>query len=176
MRTYTGKYKEGQRIHKFTLAEITDRTIDYCGKSLRLARIRCDCGTEKELPLQNIGGLKSCGCLSRLEPGESLLNHCYSLWRLGSKARNIEFSLEKDQVLDMIHKPCYYCGLPPSNKVSNRTRYFGGEDVRVSGLDRVDNEKGYIPGNVVPCCGRCNSIKNAVTLHIAKKMVEFASR
>lgn len=27
------------------------------------------------------------------------------------------------------------------------------------GLDRIENSKGYIISNVVPCCGSCNKIR-----------------
>jgi hypothetical protein len=28
-------------------------------------------------------------------------------------------------------------------------------------LDRKDNHLGYLPGNVAPCCGRCNAAKGS---------------
>jgi hypothetical protein len=40
--------------------------------------------------------------------------------------------------------PCHYCG----REVEQRL-----------GLDRVDNAKGYVPGNVVQCCTACNLMK-----------------
>jgi hypothetical protein len=30
------------------------------------------------------------------------------------------------------------------------------------GLDRLDNDIGYMSGNVVPCCGICNTTKNSM--------------
>ncbi len=29
-----------------------------------------------------------------------------------------------------------------------------------SGLDRIDNDQGYVPSNVLPCCQHCNRLKN----------------
>jgi len=53
-----------------------------------------------------------------------------------------------DSVMQLFEYPCVY----------------GGEDPAVTGhlngLDRVDNTKGYINGNVVPCCARHNREKN----------------
>tara|TARA_R110000822_G_scaffold63045_1_gene155137 strand:+ start:76 stop:567 length:492 start_codon:yes stop_codon:yes gene_type:complete len=40
-------------------------------------------------------------------------------------------------------KPCHYCGC----------------EIEVTGLDRKDNDKGYTPDNVVPCCRGCNRKK-----------------
>ena len=58
--------------------------------------------------------------------------------------RQIEFDLPLDYYTRLIKQPCYYCG-----QVT-----FGVE--AGGGLDRIDNEKGYIIGNVVQSCGECN--------------------
>jgi hypothetical protein len=31
-----------------------------------------------------------------------------------------------------------------------------------NGIDRVDNDKGYISDNCVPCCWKCNNMKNTM--------------
>jgi len=33
-----------------------------------------------------------------------------------------------------------------------------------NGLDRIDNEKGYLLDNVTPCCKICNQAKHALSL------------
>lgn len=43
--------------------------------------------------------------------------------------------------------PCFYCGVESAGM----------------GLDRFDNSKGYILGNVVACCAPCNRMKHAYT-------------
>jgi hypothetical protein len=66
--------------------------------------------------------------------------------------------------------PCTYCGKEPSNVFYVKYRTKGqlsrvpGMEIRYSGLDRVDSSKGYVHGNVVPCCGECNLLKNDGTL------------
>jgi hypothetical protein len=68
--------------------------------------------------------------------------------------------------------PCAYCGKKPSNiyRLSyvvggKRQRYTAPEmEIHYSGIDRVDSTKGYIHGNVVPCCGECNAMKSALPL------------
>ncbi|MDB4312163.1 HNH endonuclease [bacterium] len=57
-----------------------------------------------------------------------------------------EFSISDAEFVSMLDKPCEYCG----------------EDA--TGLDRVDNARGYSNDNVVPCCGVCNVMKNDLTL------------
>jgi len=47
--------------------------------------------------------------------------------------------------------PCVYC-----NNLLDNNSLFG------SGLDRIDNLKGYENENVVSCCKTCNMIKGEV--------------
>lgn len=58
-----------------------------------------------------------------------------------------EFNVSKEFYIDVISKPCYYCFKSLSNETG-------------SGLDRIDNNKGYLEDNVLPCCGNCNSIRS----------------
>lgn len=57
-----------------------------------------------------------------------------------------ECSLTLQEYSDLLAKSCYYCEepLPPS---------------RCTGLDRIDNSKGYSIDNVLPCCGDCNILR-----------------
>lgn len=64
--------------------------------------------------------------------------------------RNLEFLIDIDFYKDNIFdKECYYCG----------EKYDG------MGIDRIDNTKGYIKDNCVPCCGKCNSMKQQMTFN-----------
>lgn len=54
-----------------------------------------------------------------------------------------EFTLTLEQYKEIISQNCYYCN-------TNVSQFTG------SGLDRMDNEQGYILGNVVSCCPSCN--------------------
>lgn len=58
--------------------------------------------------------------------------------------RGIEFSITKDEFLLFWQKPCFYCD----------------GAIETVGLDRVDNARGYILGNVVSCCKTCNFSKH----------------
>jgi hypothetical protein len=60
-------------------------------------------------------------------------------YRVHSKVRHKKFELTKEYFIDLIQKPCYYCGTLPAN-----------------GIDRIDNNEGYIITNSLPCCGDCN--------------------
>jgi hypothetical protein len=63
----------------------------------------------------------------------------------------------------MIKGHCSYCGSEPRNVA----KAFNG-DFGYNGLDRIDNTKGYEPGNVVTCCFICNNAKR--TLSVAEFM------
>lgn len=54
-----------------------------------------------------------------------------------------EFSLTFVEYIDIINGRCEYCNSDISQEAG-------------SGLDRIDNDKGYILGNVNPCCSNCN--------------------
>lgn len=60
------------------------------------------------------------------------------------------WKLNHIDVYKMIIGECHYCGYKPS---------WPKERV---GLDRIDNKKGYLNGNVVGCCFTCNSAKGVM--------------
>jgi hypothetical protein len=54
-------------------------------------------------------------------------------------------------------KKCYYCGIPESLlKIID----WHHETVRRLTVDRKNPNEGYVLGNIVLCCERCNLIKN----------------
>jgi len=42
----------------------------------------------------------------------------------------------------------------------------------IDGLDRIDNTKGYVIDNVVPCCGHCNLMKRGMTVLEFKEHIQ----
>lgn len=67
------------------------------------------------------------------------------------RRRNIFWGLSFSEFLTLTSAPCHYCGRPPSKVRSDYT---------YNGLDRLDNDKGYYPKNVVTCCYPCNRVKS----------------
>ncbi len=73
-------------------------------------------------------------------------NYRFNLLRAKSKHREMPMELSFEAYKALIEgKNCHYCGL---------SVFSSG-----SGLDRLDSNKGYIEGNCVPCCYRCNVMK-----------------
>ena len=61
---------------------------------------------------------------------------------------------------------CHYCGTELMAGLVDRLKNFT--------LDRLDNDKGYEPGNIVACCGRCNMMKGSWLT--AEQTLEIATR
>ena len=80
------------------------------------------------------------------EAKRNLENNWIIFKRVSVEKRNKEISLTKEQYFELIQKPCSYCN------------YFNEEEI--NGIDRVDNTKGYILENCIPCCKHCNRMKH----------------
>lgn len=61
------------------------------------------------------------------------------------------FELSEDEFIATASKPCAYCGALPS---------MSSYKIVCNGIDRIDSSKGYIIGNVTPCCKWCNKAKS----------------
>lgn len=64
-------------------------------------------------------------------------------YKRAAKARNIEWLLSEEEFKSFWGLPCSYCG----------------SEINTIGIDRVDNDKGYIIQNCTPCCNVCNRMK-----------------
>lgn len=71
-----------------------------------------------------------------------------------AKWRNLEWLISFSEFSEMCDSPCYYCN-----------NLIGKMVTQGSGLDRINNDVGYIVGNVVSCCGNCNLIRNDILSH-----------
>jgi hypothetical protein len=71
-----------------------------------------------------------------------------------SKKSGIEFSIEKSDII--IPEVCPYLGIEISQSK-------GGKTDNSPSLDRIDNSKGYVKGNVEVISSRANTIKNCGT-------------
>ncbi len=76
----------------------------------------------------------------------------YAIYVNDAPKRQLAFELSKDEFKALTAHDCEYCGKPSTATHTN-------------GLDRVDNSRGYVADNVVPCCGTCNIMKHAMNLH-----------
>jgi hypothetical protein len=70
----------------------------------------------------------------------------YKKYKRSAKRRNLLFRLSFGDFKKFKDVPCRYCGAK-----LDRIR-----------LDRIDNDLGYIPGNIDSCCYPCNSLKHVL--------------
>jgi len=148
----------GHRYGKLTV--IKQEASTDKGETMWLCK--CDCGNETIVRGRNLhSGTSSCGCLQgeaiKLADGEAAFNALLANWKGDAKRRGYAWALSKDQVKHLTKQPCYYCGALPAQTYSRQT--YNGDYV-YNGIDRLDNDKGYITDNVVPCCKYCNFGKN----------------
>ena len=151
----------GTRLGRLVVTEVLP---ERARNGYRVYLCSCDCGNRKKVISANIHRTKSCGCLKRepklthrIPDGGAALNELYSKTKRGAVVhRNYEWGISKEDFRNLTSQPCHYCGAPPVD-IFNKGRY--SSDYKANGLDRVDNLKGYILENVVPCCERCNRAK-----------------
>lgn len=74
----------------------------------------------------------------------------------GAKVRGYGFELSDAETEALIKSACGYCGKKPDP---------------VNGIDRIDNSRGYVPGNVMPACRQCNYAKRAMSFNDFKDWI-----
>jgi hypothetical protein len=153
---------------KFNRLLILEQTGKYC-------TCQCDCGNITTKTTGNVVNehTKSCGCLqeetrrvhgiTNYKPDKvGSFNSLYGGYLRRSAKKELEFTLTKQDFLDITSKPCFYCGKLPSMSAS----WQKSNGVYIyNGIDRVDNSKGYILENCVPCCKDCNYSKGTKTVN-----------
>lgn len=127
-------------------------------------KCQCDCGNMCEIDASNLGkGTNSCGCYRKsykrknaLQKSEASFNGLYYEYLRNAKSRKKDFELTKEQFKELTSKSCHYCNKKPS-KIFYKEGCNG--EYIYNGVDRRDNNLGYILENCVPCCYKCNTIK-----------------
>lgn len=130
---------------------------------------KCTCGNTRRIRASGLlsGHYKSCGCLKRdssatigprlgqfkRKPG-TLQRSVFQHYQIRALRKALDFSLSFDLFMALAAQPCVYCGTEAGNLEESSYDQF-----RYNGLDRLDNSKGYMLENVVPCCGWCNIAK-----------------
>ena len=127
-------------------------------------KCRCDCGkecfkTSADLVSHYHIMCPDCSRKERirkttLPDNLSKWNRIIRIYKKNAAKNGRVYTLSDEQFHRLATENCKYCGMPPS---------MGSYGVVYNGIDRVDASKGYIPDNCVPCCYRCNYMKNKLT-------------
>jgi len=184
VRCECGKEKE------MSVGGFKNRDHKYCSKNCSLigsAKVKVKCSIcEEEYEIKNSSNKKSDSricrkCVSRigsnavrgkksnnrLPDGESAFNALYGAYKThAEKIRNIKFDISKEQFRVLTKGLCKYCGSKPAGERKSSSAKSKGKDSGsyiYNGVDRIDSSQGYIIGNVVPCCKRCNFMKSNIT-------------
>lgn len=131
-------------------------------------KVICDCGFKKTVRSCSLKkSTRSCGCLQKSKARESgkktykgfnvrLINDIFSSYKRHAKARSLVFNISMSDFKILIKTECFYCGRTNVNKHINKRN---SEELIYNGIDRINSDIGYIKGNIVSCCGRCNTAK-----------------
>lgn len=140
---------------------VWEAKCDFCGKvkefpSYYFKREHCSCECEgwRSEWADKIGR-------KPMPNHQSHVNIIYCHYKRGAEDRGLAFELTKEQVRSLIEQDCYYCGQKP---VVRYTAEGCAGEYEWNGIDRVDNTKGYMMDNCVPCCKLCNFGKRDLTL------------
>lgn len=167
--------KSGMKFGKLIVVEFSHYKLIQPKGRRPFWRCLCECGNEKIVDNSNLtsGNVKSCGCLHKkrlkeLHEGNINKDAAFQTvvrdYKRGAKNRGFEFDLTEAQIKELTQKNCFYCGCSP-NKVKDRNgQHIFKDSVYVyNGIDRIDNDAGYMYNNCVTCCTECNWAKGSRT-------------
>ena len=120
-------------------------------------KCQCDCGrlVIRRGDRLRRGEAKGCKC-SRKEYGRNpAANKVWREYKWRAKKRMVPFEIARDVFDELTKLPCHYCGAQPAT-----VRQYSGHEFVYNGIDRMDNGRGYVMGNVTPCCWPCNALKS----------------
>lgn len=163
----------GKKINRITINNW------YLNKKYYYFNYTCQCGTNKNCTTSTVYQNKifSCGCYLKewryfkdpkprndIKPnGGSAANYVYWYYKRNALKRNVQFELSKETFLEITKQNCTYCEIAPFKKYKHSHHKNSGYFV-YNGIDRLDNNKGYVKGNMTPCCFICNRAKGELTL------------
>ena len=122
----------------------------------------CACGAHHTRSLTTIKHGRRTSCkYAGLTVTDAESRDRFRTMTFNAKVRGLAVEISVEQAALLFSAPCHYCGRSGVGKpLTKRAREQG---IGFNGIDRVDNAKGYIVGNVVTCCGDCNVAKSDMT-------------
>ena len=88
-------------------------------------------------------------CRKRMNLYSAAPKNRFNRARLSTGSKKRGWTLTFEEYTALIAMPCNYCELP-------NTETYG------TGLDRLENDRGYHLDNVVSCCPECNIVRNSI--------------
>lgn len=149
------------------LTVIAVRRVRDCRWPYRVLICRCECGKLKEVRSSNARRYAklgwSCGCTGYKEKLAGASHHALTalltIYKRNALTRGLPFRLTREQFLYLVKLDCYYCGQPPTQQIRTKFQRRIEGSFSYNGIDREDNNGGYVLTNCRPCCGPCNRAK-----------------
>ena len=140
---------------------------------------KCDCGSpliKRPYSSLKTGKHKSCGSHNcrflRRDPVEVCVNAYFHNLKKSAKNRDYILEVDKSVVAEYIFNNCFYCDSPPI-----LTSYGKSRNIKNNTIDRIDNNIGYVVGNLRTLCEICNDFKNDLSeFDFFEKIIKITDR
>ena len=159
---------------------------------------KCDCGNETNVRISKLknGTTKSCGCFKNknilpIKTGnehrgwrghKNMSKSFHSRIKRNANQRNIEFDISVEYLYNLFidqSGKCSYTGENIFLPINTKQLKGGDDNERIASLDRIDNNKGYIEGNLQWVCKKVNYMKFTMTedyfFYWVKKIYEHSN-
>lgn len=105
------------------------------------------------------------------DPGQTSFRSLFNALIQGAKKRNYDVIITFEQFKNIISENCIYCGSPGKDfnayltndkkpkRAKIKSETIERSWIKINGIDRFDNNKGYTLENSVACCTQCNRAK-----------------
>jgi hypothetical protein len=144
---------------------------------------KCICGKHTHVSMYHLlsGDTKSCRCqqtkIKENGLGTVSFKKAYGIYKINADKQGRDFSLTLEEFINLVTKNCHYCDSSPkdfngylSKNGSQKRRDKKYKDstillanIKINGIDRKDNNLGYVLENCLPCCVVCNRAKKDMT-------------
>jgi len=162
----------GQKFGKLLILE-QDKTKEKYSAWI----CQCDCGNTTSIRAQSLKSenSKSCGCghkeaMKKNVKSDTSLKKLYKQYLNKAQSKQRKFLLSQEYFKELTSTRCYYCNREPLQICKSRS---GSIPYLYNGIDRKDNNEGYIIENCVPCCKYCNYAKRHLSLEEFKSWIQL---
>lgn len=183
------KYKNciGEVNGCFTVIDRIPRPVGKTQPDKHWVKIQCVCGKKFNVPYSEFPEFKSCGCADRMRGpnhkdwrghGEISLEYFNSCKRRAAGGGKFnkppkEFTVTIEYVWDLFLKQNRKCALSGAELTFDPYgcgKKYKETNKMTASLDRINSEKGYVPGNVQWIHKHINSMKNEFS---QEKLIEY---
>jgi hypothetical protein len=128
----------------------------------------------------NSAKIKSCGCNKvknlikkmKTNPELGMSNSIRASYKNKAKKRGLQFNIGSEDFFKLITSNCEYCGTTPLNVKVDSRKNSNNNSFLYNGIDRINNNVGYVLDNCVSCCFVCNQAKHTLNVDFFKSWVK----